>query len=133
MGQSGGNTQPGNMYTQVLLLPLLVLAVTPMSPPPPKTHNLPVLFRFSNPTHSVAVYRGAELKAAIAAGLVGGFGGAAHAKTAPPPPPAAPVVVKPYVPPPPPAPVRNLPLEQCIQQCIAKHGQCPYSGYSTTT
>merc|ERR1712215_44730 len=127
MGQSNVNTHTGNMYTEVLLLPLLFLSVTPMTPPVPK-HNLPVLFQFSHPTHNVAVYRGAELKAAIAAGLVGGVGGAPHPKTPappPPPPPPAPVVVKPL---PPPAPVRNLPLEQCIQQCIAKYGQCPYSG-----
>merc|ERR1712215_573234 len=116
MGQSSDNTQTGNMYTQVLLLPLLFLSGTPMTPPVPK-HNLPVLFQFSHPTHNVAVYRGAELKAAIAAGLVGGFGGAPHPKTPVLPPPPAPVVVKPYVPPPPPpTPARNIPLEQCIQQ-----------------
>merc|ERR1711887_251514 len=128
MGQSGDIITTGNMYTEVLLLSLLVLAVTPMTPTAPATHNLPVLFQFSHPTHNVAVYRGAELKAAIAAGLVGGFGGAPHPKTPalpPPPPPPAPVVIKPL---PPPAPVRNVPLEQCIQQCIAKYGQCPYSG-----
>merc|ERR1712215_648209 len=102
----------GNMNTQVLLLSLLFLSVTPMTPPVPK-HNLPVLFQFSHPTHNVAVYRGAELKAAIAAGLVGGFGGAGHDKS--------PVL-------PPPAPARNLPLEQCIQQCVAQYGQCPYRG-----
>merc|ERR1712236_79579 len=131
MGQSGDIITTGNMYTEVLLLSLLVLSVTPMTPPAPTTHNLPVLFQFSHPTHNVAVYRGAELKAAIAAGLVGGFGGAGHPKTpAPPLPPPAPVVtVKPYVPPPPPPPpALNLLLEQCIQQCIAKHGQCPYNG-----
>ena len=37
-------------------------------------HNLPVLFQYADPSHSVAVYRGAELKQAIAAGLVPGFG-----------------------------------------------------------
>jgi len=36
--------------------------------------DLPVLFKFSHPTHNVAVYRGADLKKAIAAGLVKGFG-----------------------------------------------------------
>merc|ERR1711970_400625 len=81
------------------------------------TQDLPVLFQFSHPTHDVAVYRGAELKAAIAAGLVGGLGGDPHPKNPVPPPPPAPVVVKSYVPPPsPPAPARNLPLEQCIQK-----------------
>merc|ERR1712233_96043 len=34
------------------------------------------LFSFSQPTHNVAVYRGADLKNAIAAGLVKGFGSA---------------------------------------------------------
>ena len=37
------------------------------------THNLPVLFQYEEPGHSVAVFRGAELKQAIAAGLVPGF------------------------------------------------------------
>merc|ERR1712201_5764 len=36
--------------------------------------GLPVLFQFSQPSHNVAVFRGAELKAAIAAGIVPGFG-----------------------------------------------------------
>jgi len=38
--------------------------------------DLPVLFQFKQPTHNVAVFRGADLKNAIAAGLVKGFGGA---------------------------------------------------------
>ena len=37
-------------------------------------HNLPVLFQYADKGHSVAVFRGAELKQAIAAGLVPGFG-----------------------------------------------------------
>merc|ERR1712003_137496 len=36
--------------------------------------DLPVLFSFKQPTHNVAVFRGADLKNAIAAGLVKGFG-----------------------------------------------------------
>jgi len=36
--------------------------------------DLPVLFQFQQPTHNVAVFRGADLKNAIAAGLVKGFG-----------------------------------------------------------
>ena len=39
-----------------------------------KPHNLPVLFQYEEPGHSVAVFRGAALKQAIAAGLVPGFG-----------------------------------------------------------
>merc|ERR1711863_193314 len=63
-------------------------------------HNLPELFSYDHGSHSVAVYRGAALKAAIAAGLVKGFpgsgagrGGAGDADrsgrqfVAPPPPP----------------------------------------------
>merc|ERR1719205_405156 len=42
-------------------------------------HNLPELFSYDHGSHSVAVYRGAALKAAIAAGLVKGFGKAAPA------------------------------------------------------
>ena len=44
------------------------------SVPVPQEHNLPVLFQFSHPTHNVAVFRGADLKKAIAAGVVKGFG-----------------------------------------------------------
>ena len=44
------------------------------SVPVPQKHNLPVLFQFSHPTHNVAVFRGADLKKAIAAGVVKGFG-----------------------------------------------------------
>ena len=41
---------------------------------PQNKHNLPVLFQFSQPNHNVAVFRGADLKKAIASGLVKGFG-----------------------------------------------------------
>ena len=37
-------------------------------------HNLPVLFQYADKAHNVAVFRGAELRQAIAAGLVPGFG-----------------------------------------------------------
>ena len=39
--------------------------------------NLPVLFSFSQPSHNVAVFRGADLQRAIASGAVKGFGGLA--------------------------------------------------------
>jgi len=39
-----------------------------------KKHDLPELFSYNHGSHSVAVYRGAALKAAIAAGIVKGFG-----------------------------------------------------------
>merc|ERR1711942_221014 len=65
-------------------------------------HNLPQLFSYDHGNHAVAVYRGAALKQAIAAGLVKGFGslgtGAGGAGregrllvASPPPPPPAPV------------------------------------------
>jgi len=62
--------------------------------------QLPVLFQFSQPSYSVAVFRGADLEKAKAAGLVksGGAGGSAAAAPAPPPPADAPAP-----PPPPPA------------------------------
>ena len=50
---------------------MLALAATAA---PQQTHNLPVLFQFSQPGHNVAVFRGADLKKAIASGLVSGFG-----------------------------------------------------------
>jgi len=40
--------------------------------------NLPVLFSFSQPSHNVAVFRGADLQRAIASGAVKGFGGLGH-------------------------------------------------------
>merc|ERR1711887_170699 len=70
MGQSGENNQAGNMISKVL--PLLVLVNISAAQETP--HNLPVLFQYGEPTHSVAVFRGAQLRQAIAAGLVPGFG-----------------------------------------------------------
>merc|ERR1712126_442669 len=64
-------------------------------------HDLPLQFGYNHGNHAVAVYRGAALKAAIAAGLVKGFPGSGAAGAArqsrvivaspPPPPPPAPV------------------------------------------
>merc|ERR1712123_210036 len=71
MGQSGENTQAGNMLVKALFMSVLAVAATAA---PQKTHNLPVLFQFSQPGHNVAVFRGADLKKAIASGLVSGFG-----------------------------------------------------------
>jgi len=53
---------------------LLSLVVVASAAPQERDHNLPVLFQFSQPSHNVAVFRGADLKKAIAAGLVPGFG-----------------------------------------------------------
>merc|ERR550539_1875592 len=60
------------MLQQVLTSSLVLLAA-----PQGKSEfgkGLPVLFQFSHPTHNVAVFRGAALKQAIAAGVVKGFG-----------------------------------------------------------
>merc|ERR1712119_81870 len=72
MGQFGENNQAGNMISKVFPLSLLVLATISAAQETP--HNLPVLFQYEEPTHSVAVFRGAQLRQAIAAGLVPGFG-----------------------------------------------------------
>jgi len=60
------------MISKVFPLSLLVLASISAAQETP--HNLPVLFQYEEPTHSVAVFRGAQLRQAIAAGLVPGFG-----------------------------------------------------------
>merc|ERR1711892_113962 len=72
MGQSEENNPQDNMNAQVICISLLALAAVAAAQKP--THNLPVLFQYEEPGHSVAVFRGAELKQAIAAGLVPGFG-----------------------------------------------------------
>ena len=64
-------------------------------------HNLPELFSYNHGSHSVAVYRGAALKAAIAAGVVKGFGAGAGRQ-------GKAVVALPRPPPPPPAQTYHL-------------------------
>merc|ERR1712072_542185 len=54
----------------VYLFVFLAMSVSGQKVP----HNLPVLFQYADQKHNVAVFRGAELKQAIAAGLVPGFG-----------------------------------------------------------
>merc|ERR1712025_1274204 len=71
MGEFGENCKASNMLQKILSISALVLAVSLAAP---QEHNLPVLFQFSHPTHNVAVFRGADLKKAIAAGIVKGFG-----------------------------------------------------------
>merc|ERR1711936_1014242 len=61
-----------NMFGKVVCTSLVLLALGQAAPQ--SKHNLPVLFQFSHPTHNVAVFRGAALKQAIAAGVVKGFG-----------------------------------------------------------
>jgi len=60
------------MLQQVVCTTLVLLALGQAAPQVGK--GLPVLFQFSHPTHNVAVFRGAALKQAIAAGVVKGFG-----------------------------------------------------------
>merc|ERR1712106_85446 len=135
-GESGENTEADNMFAQVLCISMLSLAAMA---DPQSTHNLPVLFQFSQPGHNVAVFRGAQLKQAIADGLVPGFGnlgrsgksvddGAAAAAntyaTTPAPPPPPPTTTR-YVPPPPPAPSPlELAEQACVQACRNLAGQC---------
>ena len=52
----------------------LLIAALSVAAAAPQGKNLPVLFQFQQPTHNVAVFRGADLKNAIASGLVKGFG-----------------------------------------------------------
>lgn len=101
------------MYTKSLLAFVLFSAAVTSA-----DRNLPVLFQFSQPSHNVAVYRGADLERAKAAGLFGGLktassgsgegsdSGSSYTTPAPPPPPPtttpapapytpAPVVYKP--------------------------------------
>merc|ERR1719208_139743 len=64
------------MLHKILFLSATAIAVIGAAPAAQSqiSPDLPVLFKFSHPTHNVAVYRGADLKKAIAAGLVKGFG-----------------------------------------------------------
>merc|ERR1712183_1221751 len=69
----GSQLELVNMVAKVVFLSLSLLAGVTFCRDF-KKHNLPVLFQYEEPGHSVAVFRGAELKQAIAAGLVPGFG-----------------------------------------------------------
>jgi hypothetical protein len=107
------------MIAAVVLAVCAALAAGQFAPVENK-HGLPELFSYNHGSHSVAVYRGAALKAAIAAGIVKGFPGsqrrepeedrASRAFTpAPAPRPAptrapVPVTPRPTLPPPPPPP-----------------------------
>jgi len=67
MGQYATLPSGSNMYLKSLVLVCVVAQVY-------GDRNLPVLFQFSQPTHNVAVFRGADLEKAKAAGLLKGFG-----------------------------------------------------------
>merc|ERR1711911_334733 len=72
MGESGENCQASNMISKTFFALLSLAAAAPAA-----DKDLPVLFSFKQPTHNVAAFRGADLKNAIAAGLVKGFGSGA--------------------------------------------------------
>merc|ERR1712128_34454 len=72
MGQLQRSCEQVNMAAQIASLLCLLLA--PCAIGQQNSNKLPVLFQFSQPSHNVAVFRGADLKAAIAAGIVPGFG-----------------------------------------------------------
>merc|ERR1711962_588487 len=109
-----GSHPPAVAMRASLLLSVLSLASAQVNL---EKHDLPQLFAYDHGSHAVAVYRGAALKAAIAAGLVKGFpgsgagrGGAGDARDgrqlrpAPTPRPTLPPTPAPP-PPPTPAPV----------------------------
>merc|ERR1712112_673667 len=66
-----GSRPPAVAMRASLLLSVLSLASAQVDL---EKHNLPQLFSYDHGNHAVAVYRGAALKQAIAAGLVKGFG-----------------------------------------------------------
>merc|ERR1711936_479066 len=69
MGE-GENARDTNMIKTAIISCLVAASIAaPLK-------DLPVLFQFQQPTHNVAVFRGADLKNAIASGLVKGFPGA---------------------------------------------------------
>merc|ERR1712215_170295 len=68
----GSRVQSVRMGAVQVLSILATLALAVLGRP--QEHNLPVLFSFSQPSHNVAVYRGADLRNAIASGAVKGFG-----------------------------------------------------------
>merc|ERR1712128_364842 len=72
MGQLQRSCEQVNMAAQIARLLCILLA--PCALGQENSNKLPVLFQFSQPSHNVAVFRGADLKKAIAAGIVPGFG-----------------------------------------------------------
>merc|ERR1712002_846622 len=105
-----GSHPPAVAMRASLLLSVLSLASAQVNL---EKHDLPQLFAYDHGNHAVAVYRGAALKAAIAAGLVKGFPGSG---ASPPPPPPRPVIV------PAPAPIVTLGLKPApAPVCCTSH------------
>merc|ERR1712243_543056 len=76
MGDSGS---PAVAMRASVLLSVLSLSSAQVNL---EKHDLPLQFGYDHGNHAVAVYRGAALKAAIAAGLVKGFPGSGAAGAA---------------------------------------------------
>ena len=118
------------MFTPVLLSLLAVASASPQAVIP--KHDLPQLFSYDHGSHSVAVYRGAALKQAIAAGLVPGFGslkagagagGAAREARVlvqPTPTTPRPTTARPTLPPPPPPTMAPAPVCCASRQLTAQ-------------
>merc|ERR1712025_97098 len=77
MGELQSSSNRVSMPAKITIILSLLLVSNIFGQESQQSQNkkgLPVLFQFSQPSHNVAVFRGAELKAAIAAGIVPGFG-----------------------------------------------------------
>merc|ERR1712025_666883 len=77
MGELQSSSNRVSMPAKITIILSLLLVSNIFGQESQESQNkkgLPVLFQFSQPSHNVAVFRGAELKAAIAAGIVPGFG-----------------------------------------------------------
>merc|ERR1712002_649996 len=114
-----GSRPPAAAMRASLLLSVLSLASAQVDL---EKHDLPLQFGYDHGNHAVAVYRGAALKAAIAAGLVKGFPGSGASRqgrvivASPPPPPPRPVIV------PAPAPIVTLGLKPApAPVCCTSH------------
>merc|ERR1712243_203933 len=93
-----GSRPPAVAMRASLLLSVLSLASAQVDL---EKHDLPLQFGYDHGNHAVAVYRGAALKAAIAAGLVKGFPGSGASRqgrvivASPPPAPIVTLGLKP--------------------------------------
>merc|ERR1712055_212376 len=72
----GSPLQSANMGAVQVILITSALALGVLCRP--QDHNLPVLFSFSQPSHNVAVFRGAALQNALNSGAIQGFGNLGH-------------------------------------------------------
>merc|ERR1712055_245271 len=75
----GSPLQSANMGAVQVILITSALALGVLCRP--QDHNLPVLFSFSQPSHNVAVFRGAALQNALNSGAIQGFGNLGHGRS----------------------------------------------------